>query len=73
MTTTSTTTYPNHQQIPKTDQLNQEAGRSTEARKLLVVRKEVFFIVVQAAMVILPVDSTTILQEVVLAPAAEVT
>jgi hypothetical protein len=72
MTTTSTT-YPNHQQIPRTDQLNQQAGRSTEARKLLVVRKEVFFTVVQAAMVLLPVYSTSILQEVVLAAAAEVT
>jgi hypothetical protein len=52
--------------------LNHQKEGSTEARKLLVVRREVFSTAVQAAMVLLPVYSASTLQEVVLAAVAEV-
>jgi hypothetical protein len=64
-------THRSHQRIPTTDQVNQSAeGSTTEARKLLRARSQVFFIAVQVAAAPLPVCSSSTLQEVVVAAAA---
>jgi hypothetical protein len=73
MKTKSTMTYPNHHQIPRAGQVNQQPEGSAEARKLLVVRPDIFFTAVQAALVLLPAYFTSTLQEVVVAAVAEVT